>query len=284
MKTNNSAVSDQLARWFFSFAFVVQLYYFVNSAMLSSLLRPVLVYPSTDITYWFLLHYRIPQTLTQTPFLPATFDVLLFFVIAAAHFLTESRRWWAFCYTILIALYMITFGIYSGHHFHGLVMLLLGSIPFWFSGSKQFPLIAEGARYYFLFIFSSAFAWKFLRGGLFQPQQMVNILKAQHASFLYTDASTWHASFLRYFIIHPEAAQALLIAAALLQACFWVGFFTKKWDSALFYLAILFCALNLLVMRIPSFEILAGLIFLRLEAFQKPKGELPVSFFPRWMR
>ena len=271
---SNQTVFEQRLRYFYLAAMAIFFIRFLSSALFSQLGQPVLVYPSLDLSIWGMLLLGIPQFFTQSIFIPALADISLFMLPLMAIFLEETRSIWAFLFSLLVAIYITTYGIYSGHHFHGLMMLFFGSISFWQnkktailpneSHSTRSQLLVEGVRYYFLFIFASAFCWKLLRGGLFDSSQMVNILRAQHADYLFENSTSFFASVYYWILQHPLVSQLLLLAAAILQGLFFVGFFTKKYDYFLAAAAIVFCVANYFVMGIPSWELLVGLLFLNI--------------------
>ena len=85
------------------------------------------------------------------------------------------------------------------------------SVAFWFRSGERFERIWQAARYYFLFIFCSAALWKISRGTVFINDQMANILKAEHAQYLFQHAATMQSSLLRYLIVHVTISHFLLI-------------------------------------------------------------------------
>jgi hypothetical protein len=97
-----------------------------------------------------------------------------------------------------MAIYNIVFATYSAHHFHSLMGLIIVSITFWTADEARHQRLWEGARYYFLFVMVSAALWKLFRGAAFQPDQMVNILKAQHAQYFAEHGPSGLTSFYQY--------------------------------------------------------------------------------------
>ncbi len=137
----------------------------------------------------------------------------------------------------------------------------------------RFNLLWEGARYYLLYIFASAALWKIFRGSVFYQEQLSNILKHQQLDLLLQQSQSYQAHCVQYLIAHPEISHAVLIVNVVVQLCFAFGFFTKKFDSLLFILAIVFCAANYFVMGITSTELLV--LNLTLLNWEKIEALLP---------
>jgi hypothetical protein len=157
---------------------------------------------------------------------------------------------------LLALTYFITYNIVTGHHYHGLIGVLIITIPFFSKDEKRFNLLWEGARYYMLYVFASAALWKILRGSAFYTDQLSNILKAQQLDLLIQDRDSLSAYIASYLIANPQVGHLVLLINVLLQLSFAIGFFTKKCDRLLLVLVVLFTIGNYFVMSIISVEIL----------------------------
>jgi hypothetical protein len=76
--------------------------------------------------------------------------------------------------------------------------LIIISITFWTADEARHQRLWEAARYYFLFVMASAALWKLFRGAPFQSDQMVNILKAQHAQYFAEHGTSGLSAFYQY--------------------------------------------------------------------------------------
>lgn len=244
---------EQRGRWFFYFAMIWLVYRFWGNTLFSQLAAPVLIYPSIDNTFWIFHVLNIPNFVTQHQFIATIFDLLLFFFPIL--FIKTQNKWFAVGYTLLIATYHIVFATYSAHHFHSLIGLIVISITFCTADEVRHQRLWEAARYYFLFVMASAALWKLFRGAPFYPNQMVNILKAQHAQYFAEHHSSLFTHFYQFLIQNSAIAQSLYWLAILLELVFLVGFFTKKWDKLLLVLFLTFIVINYCVMGIFSFEL-----------------------------
>lgn len=244
---------EQRSRWYFYFAMIWLVYRFWGNTLFSNLAEPVLVYPSIDNIFWLFHWLNIPAFITQHQLIATVFDLLLFFLPIL--FIKGQNKWYAVAYTMLIATYHIVFATYSAHHFHSLMGLIIISISFWTADKARHQRLWEGARYYFLFVMASAALWKICRGSAFQPDQMVNILKAQHAQYFAEHGQTGLVSFYQYLMQNTAVAQGFYWLAIVLELAFLVGFFTKKWDKLLLFFFFAFIITNYFVMGIFSFEL-----------------------------
>ncbi|MFN8277848.1 MAG: hypothetical protein U0T84_10205 [Chitinophagales bacterium] len=251
---------EALARWYFGTAAVLLLLRFASNVLFSQMGNPVLAETGTDHLYIWLFKWGITKWCISGVFTPALLDILLFALLLVGA-LSPSWRWLStLFFSTLLTIYMVAFNTYAGHHYHGLFFIILGSTPFWWRNAASQQRAIAFVRYYFLFVFVSACCWKFFRGALFQPDQMVNILRAQHAqSFLEGD---WLASSRSWLLVHPALAQMLLISGAAIQGFFVIGFFSRSWDRVLVFLAFLFALVNYWLMGIFMAEVLTGCLFL----------------------
>lgn len=253
----SDAIFEKKKQYFFWSAFAILCYYFYNSALLSQLSQPLpppLIFPSIDNTYWVVLASGIYHFVIQHAVLSVLLDISLMALPLLILILPNNRI--LFCaFFVLISFYFITQNIVAAHHFHSLVGVVFLAFVFCFKG-ERFEKLWQAVRYYTLFVFVSAALWKIARGHIFEPNQMANILKAQHAQFLFEQSSSIHAIFIRWLIENESICKWLFIAASLVQLIFGAGFFTKKVDYLLLNLMILFVVLNYAVMRIVSFELL----------------------------
>lgn len=258
------------SKFVFGFALAVLAYHFFTNTFLSQIASPPppLVFPSIDNTYWLLLISDIPQLVIGSSFLLTVFDISLI-SLPLLVFVYPSKRLLYILFSVFITLYFLIFNLYSGHHFHGLVGLILISIPFWVKSSARFDMLWKAVRFYTLFIFASAAIWKTTRGTAFDFNHLHNILQHQHAQLLFDNPEGWRASFVRWLLMHPTVCFALMLSAVVSQASFAIGFFTSRFDYVLLALLLLFVVFNYLVMNIVSSELLVLGLTLLPEIFWK---------------
>jgi len=257
----------------FSVLVLVLLNRLLSHSLFYSMHQPVFQLSQDEFFYRIFLGLCIPQVITSSPALSIVFDVLLFAMPLL--FLLTRRLIFAVLTFVFLLIYFFTCNVATGHHYHGLVGALIVTIPFWTKKENRFNLLWKGARCYWLYIFASAALWKIFRGTVFYQEQLSNILKSQQLDLLLQQPDSSHAQLVQYLIANPQVSHWVLAANVLVQLCFAVGFFTKKFDSVLFILAIVFCIANYFVMSIVSAELL--ILNLTLLNWEKVAEWLPVK-------
>lgn len=261
MTSTTQAQIDLRARYFYLGSAAVLVLGFLSNVLFSELSRPVLIDPGIDNTYWLIHCLGIPRAVTHSVFGSPLLDLALFFSALSAAAIS-CRRVYAILFSILLFIWQITLSTYSLHHYHTLVGMLVLSIPFWFGAGERFTMLWEATRYYFFFMFASAGLWKLTRGAIFDPHQMVAILKAQHAQYLFDYPDGLFAPLYTYLISHAGLSQAILISMMVIQLSFLGGFFTRRLDRIYLYIFILFIAMNYIVMHISSLPLLVFVLVL----------------------
>ncbi len=242
------------AYFVFGVAMYICFYHLISNSMLAQMQQPPFIFQETEWVYKLYLATSIPQFITSHTVVASLFDVSL--LVFTVGFLLSKRRIFAVLFSLVALNYFLTFNLVTGHHYHGLVGVLIISIPFWFKSEQRFNFGWEAVRYYLLYIFSSAALWKILRGSAFYHDQLSNILKSQQIDLLLQNPENYKAHIAQYLISHSNVTHALLITTVMVQLSFLVGFFTRKYDMVLLVLSILFVMVNFYVMGILSFELL----------------------------
>lgn len=260
----------------FSFALLLFFMRFMNNVLVSQIGEVPFLFEQKEWVYRLFCQSGIAQWLTAH-FIPAAmFDALLFF-LPLVFMLTRSRLY-VYGLSLIALIYFLLFNLATGHHYHGMVGVLVMSVPFWSKNEERFNLLWQGARYYLLYIFASAALWKLLRGSAFEPEQMVSILKAQQLDVLLQQPGSIRAAIAQYLIAHPALAHGVLVTNVLLQLSFMVGFFTRRFDSVLLMLCVVFVVANYFAMSIVSAELLILCItLLNFKQLQKIQDVLPVK-------
>lgn len=189
----------------------------------------------------------------------------------SGRFATFTALVWLFVNWIYIQCYIL----YSSNSIEGHVGWLLMPLLFAAGNVKMFYFMMHALRYYFLFFFVTAALWKFRQGGIFNLEQMSGILLLQHKEFLFNAPGNWYTHLIYWIVQHSFAGWLLYAMAVLLELSFAAGFFTRAYDRWLFTGFILFLVMDILVMRIPYFELLPLSLPLLFSKYQEPV--FPVS-------
>lgn len=238
----------------FGIALLILAYRFTSHSLFTGMLQPVYVFEEKEIWYSVFLSSHLAQFITDNYWMSVFFDLLLF--LLPVLFLATRKRMFVIAFPIVLVIYFFTYNLVTGHHYHGLVGVILIAVPFWAKNETRFNLLWEVVRYYWLYIFASAAIWKILRGSVFYTEQLSNILKAQQLDLLLQQPDGFQAHVVQYLIANPQVSHWVLIANVIVQLSFLIGFFSRKFDTVLFVLAIVFCAANYFVMSIVSAELL----------------------------
>ena len=132
-----------------------------------------------------------------------------------------------------------------------------------------FYYVLNAIRYFFLFFFISAAVWKIVQHGFFNVHEMSGILLYQHKDYL-ASSQNWYTSFIYWLVDRPKVSYVLYLVATLFELSFIIGFFTKKYDRYLIILFLLFLLMDVLVMRIPYWEVAPYLLTLIFSNYKQP--------------
>lgn len=217
--------------------------------------------PYFDGSLWVFLQTGIHQWLLYNQSASLLMD-LFFYLLPCVYYVVFNRSVKAAAVVAGLMLlfnlvYVWCYTVYPTNSPEGHTAWLFTPVLFMSVTLTGFYLWMHSLRYFFLFFFFSAALWKFYQGGVFEPLQMSGILLEQHKDLLVTDAQGWYASFIYWLIQHPVAGRILYLCATVFELIFIVGFFTRKYDRLLLLLFCLFLVMDVLVMKIPYYEVLA---------------------------
>lgn len=266
MSTSQNLITQPVRRLIAYVAFAIVLisisYRWYSGVMLHQMQEPVMRYAYVDPTYWLAMIIQLPQLLTSNFWVALFFDIALI-ATASAALVNVRQRIAALLYTILIALYILCFNTYGMHHTHCLVGMLFIGIPFMARRDQSFTFLWDGLRYFTLWIYSSAFLWKFCRGILWNPNQSLADVLENNAAYLAYNPDSYLAQFLWWIIDHPTLLMILFILTILGEGLFIIGFFTKRFDLVLFFLSIVFHIATFITVDVVFFELwILSLVFL----------------------
>jgi hypothetical protein len=214
-----------------------EIYIGLSHCLFSQLKAPVLHHPDLDISYWIIIASKTPDFLTSNLLITLTCDSLLFglpiFILFKPK--NKSLTWLLF---LLLFLQHITISNFAVHHSHIFLGFIFIWIPFLFKKSDQTGLALEGVRFIMLFSYFSAFLWKLFRGNYFYLDQFSNIIKENMLPYMVENPNSIFSSFYHFLFEHPILTFTLGLIGIVLEGIFLIGFFSKKWDMALFYISI----------------------------------------------
>lgn len=226
-----------LGRVIFGWIVVALLWRWSDSAMISQLEHPVLGNAYKDLTFWLFELAGIPGFVTGHSSMALLLDLVVTSAAVLA-FLQPSKVVFARIYCISILLYFVIFTTYANYHYRPIIGLLVAGLPFTFSSLPRFGTFIQALRYYVLFLYASAGLYKAVRGSWLNNDQMTMIIEKTQLDLLLSQPDNWHALFYTWLLQNEWASWSLFVMATVLELSFIIGFFTRRWDIALFCTAI----------------------------------------------
>lgn len=206
------------------------------------------------------------------------FDFAFYSMPLAWYFIFKTNRTagsiTAIIWLVVNWLYVQCYTLYPINSIEAHIAWLLMPLLFATTRLTSFYFIMHGLRYFFLFFFASAGIWKLRQGGIFYPQEMSGILLMQHADYLVSAPASLYTKFIYFLIKHVAIGYLLYLAATVLELVFIVGFFTRRFDKWLIVALGLFLLMDVVVMRIPYFEVVPLVLSLFFSKYEEPDEDL----------
>ncbi len=243
-----------VARIVFLVAIVAWIWRYYNGILLHQIGVPVLQNPSIDYTYWWWSYSGTAhQIMVQKWSIWIDFGWLISAIGMVVYYRNNVLP---FIFWACVAAYHLTLNLYDCWMNAFFLGFLLIPIPFFTKKPPLFSLLMEGLRYYVVFIYFSAFLWKCV-GLFFMNIEEGQAVMSQALGFwLYERPHSFSTQIYTYLIHNPTLSYALILLGAASQACFGIGFFTKKYDKLLVLLAVSFHLLAYYFVDVPFFEFL----------------------------
>lgn len=209
--------------------------------------------PELDNTFWLFLATGIPNYIINHPFWATIIDISLV-ILAFLGYVRQDRVKITWLFLILFFIQSITLEAYGSSHSKTVICIFITLFPFCFRNDIWIRLW-EFARYYVLYVMLHSTIAKIYYGGLFEPHEMTNILKHQHAELFALAPNGLHARWIQFWLNHPGFTDFLYFMIVLTQAIYTVGFFTKKFDKLLAVIMLIFSILTYVFMRIYNLDL-----------------------------
>jgi hypothetical protein len=254
--------------WVFGLAILSWLWRWHCGVLLHQLASPVLRNPSTDLTYWLFNYSGLCNLAIAAPFSYFIDSILIISALSIFILFIKQKKTeevvahakivagLSILYTCSLFTYILTLNTVQTMHTHYLDGLLLASLPWCFANRTTQSLLWEGVRYFTCWVYSCAFLWKLGRGFWKYPLHGKSVILAENAAYLAQHPHNTIAQIQLWFIENPQFAHILLDVGMLMQAVFFIGFFTKKIDKYLFILPFLFHLLTYILLDVAFWEFL----------------------------
>lgn len=253
MNSSQRTALTRLLTGFTLLFFVLRFFEYVTPSRLQG---PPLFTTGLDLTYWAYRLLHLQQLLMVNHAGAVTFDLLVV-VMGILVLLFPLRRKWIMGFSILIALYAISFNSVAMIHTVTVDGLILVFLPFWIGDMERFSLAWQGIRYYACYLYFSAFIWKvFIGNAFFYWGQGAGTFKLNLADYLYYHPDALLSGFYRWFLRHEWALNGGHVFTILLEGAMGIGFFTRKFDRALFWIPVLIHIITYFFADVFIFELL----------------------------
>lgn len=221
--------------------------------LVHDLAGPILINPGSDNFYWLFHLLCVPQFIAGSVVSALAFEIMLL-LITMLCIIFPCNNYCSIFFTLFFAVYIVTKNSFVAHHEHGLNGPLIMSLLFWVKNNVRFLLLFKAFRYYVIFMFVSAAAWKITRGSVFLPGQLSEILKTQHLQQLVFYSKSMYSEIISWLIEYPAVSNLFLISGTLLQFSFIIGFFTYRLDRLLLILFFLFFLCDYFLMGLSFYQ------------------------------
>lgn len=253
--------------------YLLMLYKAWNGLLLSQL-QPHLFSTRFDMVSWLVMQTGIHQWLIDNRTGWIVFDIA-FYAMPLLYWLIYKKservaRITAVLMLLVNWVYVQCFTLFPSNSIEGHTAWLLFPFLLMTANLRSFWFVLHGLRYFFLFFFASAGVWKLVQGGFFNMHEMSGVLLYQHKEYLASSPGHWYTSFVYWLIQHPSFSYCLYVGGAILELLFFTGFFTRRYDYYLAAAFILFAVFDVLVMRIPYWEVSPFLITLLYSKYSLP--------------
>lgn len=216
-------------------------------------LQPIKIY-ETNYTYWLFLLSKIPQLLTQQYLLSLFIDISIP-ILAIILFIKSDNKCLYIIFLILYFIQTATLEIYSGNHNKITASLFVAFLPLVLN-KKYFEITLEFARYYLAFILVSAAYHKLHNGAISNDLHYYNTLILQHIDLSIIQPSHISYKIAQFLLTSKTYAYLAFILLFIAQISFVLVFLTKKIDTFLVLILILFATFTYLIMRINASDLL----------------------------
>ena len=254
MINNNNLNKILLFRIASLFILIVHILKILNNLGLSQLEQPIFIELKTDRILWLLDSINLFTSIIQNPLLSISIDTLLIILPILTFFFPKVKFLSVFLF-ITCTVYYFTFNTSSTYHEHNYLGILLISFLMIFKDEILYKIAFELIRFYICFIFSSAAFWKIGRGSFWHESQFQNIIRLQHSELLTLEPkNSEYYNFIDFLLNNNQISTFLWILAVILQLCFIIGFFTKKYDYLLLLNLLVFLLSDFIIMNISFYE------------------------------
>ena len=261
MSFNDDTISHIRAyRIILSILFLEILCYFLSDIHVASFAKNTFINFEQDPLLWLAYCSGIPQLVLHNNIIGAFVDVAILLFLCWL-IVRPLNTLLAITVFLFLFLFYVIFTAHLGHRNYqsGYLLVLL---PLFFKKQKNKEIVFEFTRYFMLFFYASAAYFKFKSGSLFDAQHFSHAVINQFTPYYLEKNLSVRTSVNLYLIAHQWFSRILFIAGTMLEFVVVIGFFTKRFDTQLAILILLFHFTNWFIMDIAPFGQIAFICML----------------------
>jgi hypothetical protein len=247
MKLNSDGFEFS-SRTIFSILFVEYLVIFFAGINFTNLSGNTFFSIGIDPYFIILFFLKIPQYVLANTWLCYLLDISTIFLFTAIIIFPYKNKLIILLFILLFLFYITYMASITTRNFHTGIFLVL--IPFIFKKNFNKQIAFEAVRYFMLFFYFSAGFIKFQHSYIFNKSYFKNILANQFTPYYLEHNFSIRTDFNQYLIQHPALATILFLSATVLEFSIIIGFFTKRFDTYLAILILIFHFANWFIMDI----------------------------------
>lgn len=236
--------------WGFLLLWIVR---YIQGLLLHQVHQAPFVSVEADNFFWLWHGLKLVSYSIQNYWLAVGLDISWLFLILVG-IVGKSNKWLSSIFILIFVNYYVCINSIATHHEHTLIGFLFLQFLLLIKKPTNFVLTFAAIRYYVLFAMSSAGIWKLWRGSAFHAEQLESILKIQHLDYLVTYPEQTYSHFIYYLIQTPNVTTTIWAIAWGIELFFMLGFLTKRFDSLLGYLFLLFFLGDYIIMNLSFIE------------------------------
>ena len=249
----NKLTRHQLLQLVIGYTLILLVYKWYNGVLPFQLANAPLFDVSIDNTFWLFHLTGIPNWMIQQKMLLIILEVVLVF-LGIASFI-KSHKYYCIGFLVLYVFLDLLQQTYTGTLTKTSVIFPIVFLPFCFS-KELFSFVWRLPRYYLVYLMVSAAVFKILNGGLFHPDQMVNILANQHLDLHYFENQHISKIVSDWFANHSTLAKMGYWIISIMELSFIGLLLTTKADKLMAAFLIFFCVSIYFTLRINTLDIL----------------------------
>lgn len=266
-------IRDRITYALIALFYVLMVYKYLNGFFLFQL-QPFIFNTRFDFLTWIVMDTGLHLSLIKKPSLCLLFDIVFYTLPLIYLIAYKINMRMAVAVAILMLpvnwLYYQVYTLFPANSIEGFTQWMLFPFLLMTVSLRTFWYVFHGLRYFFLYFFLSAGIWKLVQGGFFNYEQMTGVLLYQHKDFLTSSPNHWFSRAVYYLTAHSGISYLLYLAATFFELLFLIGFFTRKYDKVLILVFVLFLIADVVVMRIPYWEVTPFLLTLYFSKYEAP--------------